>query len=75
LAVCFVAAMPVGREAKMHVRQRADVIAEHLVVRVQDSHVLHPTFLRYDRWPARIIWSVTAPIHQRVIRHVLERAE
>jgi hypothetical protein len=32
------------------------MLSAHLVVCVQDSRVVHATFVRYKRWPARIIW-------------------
>jgi hypothetical protein len=50
------------------------MLSAHLVVRVHESHVLHATFVRYDRPPARIVWAVAAPVHRRVIPFLLRHA-
>ena len=49
-------------------------LSAHLVVQVEDSRIIHSTFVRYDRWPARFMWTVAAPIHRRVIPYLLEHA-
>lgn len=43
------------------------MLSAHLVVQVQDCKVVHATFVRYERRPARIVWAAAAPIHRRII--------
>ena len=50
------------------------VLSAHLVVHVQDRRVVHATFVRYERRPARILWTAAAPIHRRVVPYLLRRA-
>ncbi|MCU1449767.1 MAG: hypothetical protein JWP02_1937 [Acidimicrobiales bacterium] len=50
------------------------VLTAHLVVRVQDSKVVHATFVRYERALARVLWAAAAPIHSRVIPYLLNHA-
>jgi hypothetical protein len=53
---------------------RSFVLTAHLVVRVQDSQVVHATFVRYERSLARVLWTAAAPIHRRVIPYLLNHA-
>jgi hypothetical protein len=50
------------------------MLTAHLVVHVKDTRVVHATFVRFERWPSRIVWAVSAPIHRRVIPYLLGRA-
>jgi hypothetical protein len=49
-------------------------LSAHLVVQVEDSRVVHATFVRYERPPARVLWTFAAPIHRRVVPYLLGRA-
>ena len=53
---------------------RSFMLTARLVVRVTESDVIHTTFVRYERRPARIIWPVAAMIHRRVIPFLLRNA-
>jgi len=46
----------------------------HLVVDVQQSQIVHATFLRFERRRGRVLWIVTNPIHRLTIRYLLGRA-
>jgi hypothetical protein len=46
----------------------------HKVLRVEGSRVLTTTFVRYERRPARALWSVVAPIHHRTEPYLLGHA-
>jgi hypothetical protein len=50
------------------------MITARLVVRVAESTVVHATFVRYERRPAKVIWPVAAVIHRRVIPFLLRNA-
>jgi hypothetical protein len=50
------------------------MLTARLVVRVAESTVVHATFVRYERAPARIVWPVAAGIHRRVVPFLLGRA-
>jgi hypothetical protein len=50
------------------------VLSARLVVQVGDSQIVHATFVRYRRRPARILWAAAAPIHRRVVPYLLGRA-
>jgi hypothetical protein len=50
------------------------MLTARLVVRVTESTVVHATFVRYERAPARIVWPVAAVIHRRVVPFLLGRA-
>lgn len=46
----------------------------HKVLRVESSRVFTATFVRYERRPARALWSVVAPIHHRTEPYLLGHA-
>lgn len=46
-------------------------LSSRLVVRVEDSRVVHATFVHYQRRLARILWAAAEPIHRRVIPYLL----
>ena len=50
------------------------MLTARLVVRVRESTVVHATFVRYERAPARIIWPIAAIVHRRVIPFLLRYA-
>jgi len=50
------------------------ILAARIVVRARAGDVVHATFVRYERSLARPLWLVAAPIHARVIPHLLGRA-
>jgi hypothetical protein len=50
------------------------LLSAQLVVQVQNSRVLHTTFVRYERRPARILWAAAEPVHRRVIPYLLGHA-
>lgn len=52
----------------------AAAFSTHLVVDVQQSRVVHATFLRYERRRARFLWAMTEPIHRLTIRYLLGHA-
>lgn len=41
-------------------------LAGNLVVRAAGGTVSLGTFLRYDRWPGRVVWGTLAPVHRRL---------
>jgi hypothetical protein len=49
-------------------------LTPRLVIRIADGHAVHATFLRYDRWVARLLWAVARPIHELVVPYLLRRA-
>jgi Protein of unknown function (DUF2867) len=44
------------------------------VVRVEGDRVVMTTFVRYERRPARLLWSAVTPIHHRTEPFLLGRA-
>jgi hypothetical protein len=50
------------------------LLQARLVVQVDEARVLHATFVRYNRRPARLIWPVAAQIHRRLIPYLLDHA-
>jgi hypothetical protein len=50
------------------------LLRAQIVVRVQESRVLHATFVRYERRPARVVWAAAAPLHRLVIPFLLRGA-
>jgi hypothetical protein len=46
----------------------------HNVVRVEGSQVLVATFVRYEKRGGRLVWSIAAPLHHRIIPYLLGRA-
>jgi hypothetical protein len=49
-------------------------LSAHQVVQVHESRIVHVTFVRYNRPVARLLWTVAAPIHVRVIPYLMDRA-
>jgi hypothetical protein len=50
------------------------MLTARLVVRVSESDVVHATFVRYDRRPAKLIWPIAAVMHRRIIPLLLRGA-
>jgi len=50
------------------------MLTARVVVRVRESTVVHATFVRYERAPARIVWPIAAVVHRRVIPFLLRNA-
>jgi hypothetical protein len=46
----------------------------HNVVRVEGSGVLLATFVRHEKRGGRLVWSIAAPLHHRIIPYLLGRA-
>jgi hypothetical protein len=44
------------------------------VVRIDASRVVWTTLVRFEKGPARALWSLAAPVHHRMIAYLLERA-
>lgn len=49
-------------------------LSANLVVRVADGHVVLATFLRYDRWPAAVVWTPLSAVHRLLVPGVLRKA-
>jgi hypothetical protein len=50
------------------------LLRAQLVVRAQESRVLHATFVRYEGGLARVVWCAAAPVHRAVIPFLLRHA-
>jgi hypothetical protein len=46
----------------------------YLVLEVEAPRVVLSSFVRYEKRPARVLWSSVAPIHQRVVPYLLGHA-
>jgi hypothetical protein len=53
---------------------RSRLMTGHNVVHTEGARVVWSTFMRFDKRPARALWSVAAPIHHRTIPYLLEQA-
>lgn len=49
-------------------------LAANLVVQSAGGRVALATFLRYDRWPARVVWPPLSAIHRRLVPGLLRDA-
>jgi hypothetical protein len=50
------------------------LLSARKVVRVEPARVVMTTFVRYERAPARALWSAVAPVHHRTEPYLLGRA-
>ncbi|HEX3792805.1 MAG TPA: DUF2867 domain-containing protein [Pseudonocardiaceae bacterium] len=53
---------------------RSGLLVAQNVVLVQDSRVVWTTVVRFQRWPGRLLWSLVAPIHHRMVPRLLSAA-
>jgi hypothetical protein len=53
---------------------QSPLVTAHKVVRVDAARVAMTTFVRYERAPARALWSAAAPVHHRTEPYLLGRA-
>jgi hypothetical protein len=50
------------------------LVTAHKVLRIESTRVVMTTFVRYERRPARTIWSAAAPVHHRTEPYLLGHA-
>lgn len=53
---------------------QSPLVGAHKIVRVDGARVVMTTFVRYERLPARALWSAVAPIHHRTEPYLLSHA-
>ncbi|MCK2215456.1 hypothetical protein MF672_016905 [Actinomadura sp. ATCC 31491] len=53
---------------------RSWFLSAHLVVTTADGHVSLATFLRYDRFPGRLVWPPLSAVHRLLVPRVLRAA-
>lgn len=46
----------------------------HLVLRVAGPQVVLASFVHYEKRPARVVWSIVAPLHERIVPYLLGHA-
>jgi hypothetical protein len=50
------------------------LISAHKLVRIDGARVVMTTFVRYERAPARVLWSAVMPVHHRTEPYLLGHA-
>ncbi|MFD2081649.1 hypothetical protein SAMN05421678_1177 [Actinopolymorpha cephalotaxi] len=71
-----VAGWQIGEQGDEWIRleARSWFVAANLVVQATSDSVALGTFLRYDHWPALLVWPPLSVLHRRLVPGVLRKA-
>jgi hypothetical protein len=66
----------IAERSERHMRLEAAswFLTGHIVVHVEDGRLSFATFLRYDRWPAALVWGPVSLIHRQVVLTLVRSA-